>query len=159
LPPIQIIVAMTRDRVIGEKGELPWNLPHDLKLFRQLTIGKTVLMGRTTYQSIGKPLAQRRNIVISRSLAVTQGIELCRTFSEGVNLARSFGHDIFCIGGVEIYRQALPLAERLHISWVDGAFSGDSLFPEFELSDWSETDRRSYTGFTYSTYLRKKNAL
>ena len=157
---IHIIVAMTQDRVIGNAQQLPWSLTEDLQLFRQQTINKTVLMGRTTYQSIGHSLPQRNNIVISRTLTTATGASVCRSFVEGINLAKSFKKDIFCIGGAEIYRQTLPIADLLHISWVEGNFSGDCSFPSFDLEAWCETARQNYTGFTHCTYSRKnRNAL
>lgn len=160
MPPVHIIVAMTQDRVIGNAGRLPWDLPEDLHLFRQQTINKTVLMGRTTYLSIGHPLPQRNNIVISRTLTATAGISVCRSFAEGLTLAKSLAKDIFCIGGAEIYRQALPIADILHISWVEDNFSGDCFFPSFDLRDWCETTSQSCSGFIHCTYTRKNsNAL
>ena len=156
---IHIIVAMNKKRVIGNKGNIPWELPQDLKLFRQLTIGQTVLMGRTTYQSIGQPLAQRQNIVISRSLPETEGIEICSSFAEGIKLANTFSGDIYCIGGRDIYKQALEIAEKLHISWVDSDACGDCFFPGFNLNDWAKTAEQEYPGFIHRTYIRKnKNA-
>ena len=152
---IHIIVAMTQKRVIGNAGHLPWILPEDLQQFRQHTINHTVLMGRATYLSIGHALPQRNNIVISRSLKTTDAISICSSFAEGIDLAQSFAKDIFCIGGAEIYRQALPIADLLHISWVKNNFSGDCLFPPFDLSEWQEATRQNYADFIHCTYTRK----
>lgn len=157
MPCIHIITAMTKDLVIGDKGRLPWSIPEDLKLFRQQTINKTVLMGRTTYLSIGQPLSQRNNIVISRTLSEIDGVSVCNNFAEGITLAKRFGKDIFCIGGEEIYRQALPIANYLHISWVENNISGDCFFPQFDLEEWCETSRLAYSGFFHCTYARRNN--
>jgi dihydrofolate reductase len=155
MPDIHILVAMTQEGVIGSQGQLPWMLPEDLQLFRQLTVGKTVLMGRITYQSIGQPLAHRHNIVISKTLPKTKGIEICSSFSEGIHLAQSFSQDIFCIGGVKIYQQALAIAKKLDVSWVENNASGDCFFPEFDLNEWDETERRVFSGFVHCSYVRK----
>ena len=160
MPAIHIIVAMTKDLVIGNNGQIPWRLPEDLDLFRQMTINQTVLMGRTTYTSIGRPLAQRNNIVISQTLPDTGEITLCNSFTEGITLGKNMKKDIFCIGGKEVYRQALLIADSLHISWVEGNISGDRYFPLFDLSEWHETARQPYPGFVHCSYTRKnKNAL
>ncbi len=156
MPAIHIIVAMTEMRVIGRAGDLPWALPEDLQLFRQQTINNTVLMGRTTYLSIGHALPQRNNIVISRTLKAPDDVSICRSFAEGITLAQRFAKDIFCIGGAEVYRQALPIADWLHISWVEDNFSGDCYFPQFDLDDWYETERQTCSGFVHCTYTRKK---
>ena len=151
---------MTSDRVIAKNGRIPWDIPADIQLFRQQTINKTVLMGRTTYQSIGHPLPQRNNIVLSRTLAATEGVYISQSFTEGINLAQSFATDIYCIGGAEVYRQALPIADVMHISWVQNNFSGDCFFPRFDQHEWQEISRQQHPGFIYCTYRRKKsNAL
>ena len=147
---------MTRDRVIGNTGRLPWTLPEDLQLFRQQTINNTVLMGRTTYLSIGHSLPDRNNIVISRTLPATAGVSVCSSFAEGIKLAKRLDKNIFCIGGAEIYRQALPIADVLHISWVESDFTGDCFFPLFDLCEWHETTRQNYSGFIHCTYTRRK---
>jgi len=153
---IHIIVAMTENRVIGYRGGLPWKLPEDLELFKQLTLGAAVIMGRTTFESIGGALAGRANLVVSRHDIAAEGIVSCRTFSEALVQAGSDNRSIFCIGGAEIYRAALPLADILHISWVEGDYEGDTLFPAFDPEDWQEINRMPFTGFTHVTYRRKK---
>ena len=152
---LHIIVAMTDDRLIGHNNSIPWDLPEDMQLFRQLTLGNTVIMGKKTFNSIGQPLAGRHNIIISSTAATRDIIHLCRSFDEGLKLADSFGHDIFCIGGRGIYQAALPLAATLHISWVAGKFCGDTFFPDFDMTAWQEFSRRDYDGFCYVCYQRK----
>lgn len=155
MPSIHILVAMTRERIIGNKGRIPWSIPKDMQLFRQLTVGKTVLMGRETYQSIGQPLPERHNIVISGRLPQTKGINVCNNFAAGIALAQTFKQDIFCIGGAKIYREALNIAQSLHISWVEEDVAGDCVFPEYDLNAWTETERRPFSGFVHCTYIRK----
>lgn len=151
---IHIIVAMTRDRVIGYRGEIPWSHPEDLQLFRKLTLGHTVIMGRTTYESIGHPLSSRNNIVISRTLRETDGLTICSNFGEGVESAKSLPNEIFMIGGAKIYKEALAIADTLHISWVEDNIAGDCFFPVYDEGDWQENYRQDFPGFTYCRYSR-----
>ncbi|MBI4726867.1 dihydrofolate reductase [candidate division TA06 bacterium] len=150
-----IIVAMTRGRVIGLNGKMPWHIPADLKLFKKLTLGGTVIMGRTTYDSIGKPLPQRNNIIVSATVKELPGATVCPTFEEAVKKAEGFGRDIFFIGGASIYQQALAMADQMHVSWVKQDFEGDTYFPEFDLNRWQETETKEYPEFTHIGYRRK----
>ena len=154
-PEVAIVAAMTRDRVIGLGDRLPWDLPEDLHLFKRLTIGGTVVMGRKTYQSIGQPLPKRQNIVLSRSLTDLPGVIVCNSFTEGLETGRQFGQPVFILGGAELYRKALPIASGLHISWVKGSFAGSVYFPEFDLAEWMVVEEQDYSGFRYVKYLRK----
>ena len=154
-PEVAIVVAMTRDRVIGLGDRLPWDLPEDLHLFKRLTIGATVVMGRKTHQSIGHPLPGRQNIILSRSLTGLPGVMVCNSFTAGLEAASRFGRAVFILGGAELYRKALPLASVLHISWVKEFFHGDVYFPEFDLAEWVVAEELDYSGFRYVKYLRK----
>jgi len=147
---------MTADHLIGADGDIPWQLPDDLQLFKQLTMGQALIMGRTTFESLGRPLPGRDNIVISSTLQATDGIDIYPTFGKGLAAARKLGKDIFFVGGAEIYRAALLLVDRLHISWVEGDFFGDTFFPEIDFTEWEEIERTPHQGFTYTAYLRKK---
>ena len=153
---IHIIAAMTENRLIGHQGKLPWTLPEDLRLFRELTSGGAVIMGRATFESLGGPLPGRDNFVVSSKEIATRGVTSCRSFSDAIALASASGHKLFCIGGAEIYRAALPLANFLHISWVNGEYEGDTFFPAFDLDVWQETNRQPFIGFTHVTYQRKR---
>lgn len=155
MPRIAIIVAMTRDRVIGSDKSLPWSLPEDLILFKRLTMGHTVIMGHRTYSSIGHPLTGRYNIVLSRSLEKLPGVHVCNSFMESLVLAAQQGRPIFVIGGAELYRKALPLSSEMHISWIDEKLTGDTYFPEFDLDDWLIDKEEDYSGFRYHHYRRK----
>lgn len=149
-----IIVAMTRDRVIGKDNQMPWHLPEDLKLFKKLTSGNTVIMGRRTYQSIGKPLPNRNNIVVSGSGMDISGADVCQSLEEAMRKAGEYGQKIFFIGGAEIYRQALPLADFLCVSWLKQDCAGDTKFPEFSKSEWEKLSETDYQDFTNVLYKR-----
>lgn len=154
-PTAAIIAAMDRNRLIGDQDRLPWNRPEDLRLFRQLTEGNTVIMGRRTFESIGAPLADRCNLVISRSLTGRDKLIICRTFAEALREAWKINRPVFFIGGTAVYRKALQIVDQLHISWIEGKFEGDRYFPEFDLDDWLVIEERVYEGFRYVRYRRK----
>lgn len=127
---ISIIVAMAKNRVIGKNGQLPWHLPSDLQRFKQLTMGHALLMGRLTFESIGKPLPGRRTIVVSRNPEYkAAGCEVAISIEAGIQLAGT-AEELFICGGAEIYQQTLPLAERIYLTKLDVAIEGDSYFPE-----------------------------
>lgn len=150
-----IVVAMTRQRVIGRKGRLPWHLPADLRLFRELTTGQTVIMGRETFVSIGRPLPNRRNLVVSRTLPATPGVEICRSFHEALQMAAADGTKTFVIGGEEIYRQALPIAAAMVVSWVREDHAGDTYFPDVDFAAWSAEKIEEYPEFTRVWYKKR----
>lgn len=151
-----ILVAMTREGVIGAGNRIPWHLPEELRLFRQLTLGGTVIMGRKTFASLGRPLAQRRNIVISTTLAETPGIILCRDFPSAVATAEAGEGKIFYIGGRAIYQLALARAELLRISWIPGNPAGDCYFPDFDRSPWRLAAVEDFGTFVHECYLRER---
>lgn len=139
---IALIVAAAENGVIGRGGRLPWRMPSDLKTFRRLTMGKPVVMGRKTYQSIGKPLDGRDNIVVSRDPDFApQGVIICRTLVAGIEAAtacatRRGTDEIMIIGGAEIYRQAMPFAGRIYLSRIAAQPEGDATFPEPDPAEW-----------------------
>ena len=125
---ITIVAACSINRVIGKDNKLIWRVPGDLKRFKEMTTGHTVLMGRKTYESIGRPLANRRNVVISRNPnLVIEGCLNYTNLNESLNL---FKNDLYIIGGEEIYRQTLPYADRVELTLIDKNFEGDAFFPE-----------------------------
>ncbi len=144
---IVLVVARAENGVIGAGGGLPWRLPSDLKHFKALTMGKPVVMGRKTFESIGKPLPGRDNIVVTRNPDFrAQGIILALDFEQAVRVARdlAFGRgvdEIAVIGGADIYAQALPLADAIALTEVHAAPQGDTLFPALETQDWREVAR------------------
>ena len=153
---IHIIVAMTSDRLIGRSGILPWKLPDEMLLFKKLTMGQTIIMGRKTYENIGGALPDRRNIVVSAKTIDDPEVETYPSLAIGLERARELGEKVFCIGGKEIYRESLPLASILHISWIDGTFSGETYFPDFDIKQWQAVNEQRYKNFTYISYQRQK---
>jgi dihydrofolate reductase len=154
-PTIAIIVAMTAARIIGQAGHLPWSIPEDLRLFRRLTLGGTLIMGRRTFRSLPGPLAGRNNLVVSSSLPPQSGISVCRCWCEARQQAILLGQPIWVIGGVELYREALTDVDILSISWVHGEYSGDVSFPPLWQTDWDLLDHEGYQGFTHCRYRRR----
>ncbi len=136
---LAIIVAVAKNGVIGRNNQLPWHLPQDLKYFKAVTLGKPVIMGRKTYESIGRPLPGRINIVISRNSAwVANGVEVAHSFDEAVQVAKRFdASETMIIGGAEIYRSALPAVQRVYLTRVDLTPEGDAFFAELDPAKWS----------------------
>ncbi len=135
-----LVAAIANNGVIGRDGGLPWRLPEDLKHFRALTLGKTVLMGRRTWNSLGKPLTGRDNWVLTRDAAFEA--PGARTFATlDAALAAHEHGELMVIGGAELYRQTLPLAARLELTRVDAEVEGDTLFPEIDNGVWREIAR------------------
>ncbi len=141
---LELVVAASDNDVIGRGNRLPWHLPADLRHFKSLTVGKTVLMGRKTYESIGKALPQRTNIVMSRSAYFAPGdAKVVGAFQDACAVAGS--GPLMVIGGAEIYRQCLPLAARIHLTQVHTRIEdGDTFFSEWRLSPWRETARERF---------------
>ena len=126
---ISIIAAMSDDRVIGREGKLPWHLPADLTRFRSLTMGHTVAMGKRTFESIGHPLPGRKNIIVSRQGGNIEGCQVVRSLSEVIE-AVSGDDELFICGGAELYRDALPVSQRIYLTIVHDSYQGDVYFPE-----------------------------
>ena len=128
---------MTRNRVIGKDGDLPWRLPDDQRFFRRTTLGKPIIMGRKTFEEIGRPLPKRRNIVLSRRGLDAEGVEVATTLEAALALARSDAPgEAFIIGGAEIYSLALPMTDRLYMTLIDAELDGDTWFPDFDTTNW-----------------------
>ncbi|MFH1024889.1 MAG: dihydrofolate reductase [Planctomycetota bacterium] len=154
---IIIIAALASNRVIGRDGKIPWRLPEDLRRFKRLTTGHAVVMGRKTWESIGKPLPDRRNIVISRraDFPLPQGVHRAENFEAALNLCRAAAEtNVFVIGGAEVYRAALPLADEMHLTCLDRAVEGDVVFPEWNPAEWRETGREAFEGGSYRVYMK-----
>ncbi len=134
---IELVVAVSDNDIIGSDGDMPWRLSTDLKRFKALTLGKPVVMGRKTWESLGRPLPGRRNIVITRQTGYrAEGAECAGSLDEALALAEGEGGDIAIIGGGEIYRQALALADRLHVTHVHARLEGDTRFPPITPDIW-----------------------
>jgi dihydrofolate reductase len=138
---ISLIVALSRNGVIGRQNQLPWHLPDDLRHFKQLTVGKPVIMGRKTYDSIGKPLPNRRNIVISRqSHLAIPGCEVADSLATALQLTAT-EPEVMIIGGAQIFAESLPLATDLYLTEIAADIEGDVYFPEFDRTKWQEISR------------------
>ena len=149
---------MTRDGVIGKANALAWNIPEDLQHFKRLTTGHPVIMGRLTFESIGRPLPNRVNIVLSRTQLDIPGVHVCKSFQQAIDLAHAHHQKVFVIGGVRVYEQALTVADRLCVSWVKGQYEGDTYFPDVHWDDFEEIVREEHDAFTYVEYARKPRA-
>lgn len=145
---------MTKENIIGKDNNIPWHISDDLKLFKKNTINNTIIMGRKTYESIGKPLPKRKNIVVSSKLKVDNEVKVCDTFEKAINLAENLGKDIFFIGGNQIYKSALKIADYIYLSLVKGNYSGNVYFPEYDKKDWQMIDSKEYDKFTFIRYRR-----
>lgn len=155
---INIIVAMTKNRVIGKDNHLLWNIKEDMKLFKQKTFEQTVIMGKNTWFSIPekfRPLPHRNNIVVSRSLNTLKGATVCSSVEEAVKKGNEFNKEIFCIGGSMLYESILPLTNILHISWVKENYEGNKYFPEIDFSQWEKIEEKEFEEFIYKKYKRK----
>lgn len=156
---LNLIVAMARNRVIGIDNTLPWHLPEDLKHFKQLTMGHHIVMGRKTYDSIGRPLPGRTTVIVSRDPDYAMaGCLVAHTLDEAVQMCAS-DDQVFFVGGTSLYEQALPLAERLYITEIQADYQGDAHFPEFDPGQWWETARESHVdgaglAYDFVTYDR-----
>ncbi len=145
-----LIVAMAQNRVIGRNNKLPWYLPNDLKYFKQVTMGKPIIMGRLTFESIGKPLPGRVNIVVTRNSEwQAEGVRVSHSLDEACELAASIAqidgqHEVMVIGGDQIYQAALPMVDRLYLTEVHAEVDGDAYFPEFDRESWQEVVREDF---------------
>ena len=157
---LSIIVAMSSNRVIGVNNTLPWHLSEDLKHFKFLTVGHTIIMGRKTYDSIGRALPNRRNIVISRNIEIScEGAEVVHSIENAFSISKNDG-EVFVIGGSNIYEQALHLVDHLYITEIKKSFLGDAFFPEINKSIWIETSREDHIandGLEFSFVNYQKN--
>lgn len=146
---VALIAAMAHNRVIGRANTLPWRLPADMAHFKALTTGHPVLMGRKTFESLGRPLPNRTNIVVTRDRQFQpQGGRVAHSIDAALNIAAEHldndNPEVFVIGGEQLYKQMLPHADRLYLTLVDAEVEGDAWFPDFEWHEWREVDRRTH---------------
>lgn len=140
---ISIVVARTKNKVIGKDNQMPWHLPVDLAWFRQNTVGKPVIMGRKTYESIGRLLPKRPNIILSRSGFEVEGAYSATSLEQAVELAKSFANtdEIMIIGGGELFKQAIPKADKLYLTEIQAEIEGDTFF-EFDEENWQLSEEK-----------------
>ena len=161
---ISLIVAMASNRVIGLNNQMPWHISADLKKFKKITLGSPILMGRKTYESIGRPLPGRTNIIISRNPSYRQ--PNCLVFND-INKALescSEANEVFVIGGADFYKSMLKVADTLYLTQIHQEFLGDTFFPELDASQWAEVEREdvqydSDVAFSYSFLKLEKRKL
>lgn len=154
---LSIIAAMSENYVIGKENQLPWHLPADLKHFKNITWGKPILMGRKTYESIGKPLPGRRNIIITRNPEFqAEGCEITHSLEQALSLVKDSA-EVMVIGGAQLFAQALPQASRMYLTIIHHYFDGDCFFPHWDAKQWQEVEREDFAageGFSYGfSYL------
>jgi dihydrofolate reductase len=161
-PRISIIVAYAANRIIGSRGQMPWRLPEDLKRFRQITMGHAIVMGRKTWESIGRLLPGRHHVIISRRPGYTvPGATVVASLGDAI-AACADESDVFIIGGGEIYRLALPLSDRIYATEIEGSFEGDAFFPLPDMAIWKETrrepgrDENSSMRYSFVTFDRDR---
>lgn len=150
---ISLIAAMTRaDHVIGYQGSMPWHLPADLAWFKQRTLGKPIIMGRKTWQSLGRALPNRRNIVVSNSYTGSMpNVDVVPTPEAAINLVAN-SPEIMIIGGAQLYAHFLPQAQRLYLTFIEAQLIGDTFFPNFNAHDWQLIEEKSYLADQQNPY-------
>lgn len=150
-----IVAAVGRNGVIGVDGGLPWKIPEDLARFKRLTMGHSLLMGRETFESIGRPLPGRINIVLSRRRDwAHDGVEVAHSLDDALAVASAAETDAFVSGGAQVYAEALAVAGRMELTEVEAEPEGDTWFPEVDWSQWHEVSRSDQQGFSFVTYDR-----
>lgn len=152
---LYLIAAMDKNRLIGQNGKMPWHIPQDLKLFKQLTTGHIIVMGRKTYESIGKPLPDRINIVISRKAEIIEGCLVFDSIIKAVQYGENQDRKLFFIGGAEIYSQIANIVSYMFISKIKGSYNGDTYFPDIDFNEFDIEDKMDYTDFELIKYKRK----
>lgn len=151
---VTLIAALGRNRVIGADGTMPWHLPEDLKHFKATTMGHPMVMGRKTFDSIGRPLPGRRTIVITRNPQWRHSdVETAHSLADALGLA-GVAEEVFVIGGGEIFAQAMPFAQRMVLTEIDSSPEGDAFFPAWDPDEWQEVEREQHEGFAFVTYER-----
>lgn len=149
---ISLIAALTPEHVIGNNQSLPWHLPADLKHFKSVTLGKSIIMGRKTFESIKKPLPGRHNIIISHQKQfAAPGAHVVHNLNEALNLAKN-ETEVFIIGGATLYEQTLPLAHFLYLTLIHATIAGDVYFPFFNRNEWEEIDCQHFSADEQNAY-------
>ena len=155
---INLIVAMTKNHVIGNDNTLVWDLKDDLAVFRKKTDGQTVIMGKKTWDSLPaqfRPLPNRNNIVLDWEQYDLEGAIVCTSIKSSIEKAKEFGKEIFCIGGASVYKAFLPFVDTVHISWVKEDYTGNVLFPEVDFLEWKEVESEDFADFVHKKYIKK----
>ena len=144
-PRLSMVVALARNRVIGADGKIPWHLPNELQLFKSVTMGHHIIMGRKTYESIGRLLPGRTTVIVTRQKDYSiSGAKIAHTLEQAITLCNG-DSEIFVIGGGELYRAAMPMADRLYLTVVDAEPAGDTQMPEFNATEWRLQSTKQYS--------------
>jgi dihydrofolate reductase len=154
---VTLVAAIARNGVIGADGGIPWHLPDDQRRFKELTIGHVLVMGRVTYESIGRPLPGRTTVVVTRSAGVgagDDGVLVAPSVAEALALAATVDEEVFVVGGTRVYEEALPFADRLELTWVDAEPEGGARFPAVDWAAWREVTREEHEGWSAVSYAR-----
>lgn len=159
---LKMIIAMDKHRLIGNQNQLPWHLPNDLSYFKKMTLNQTVVMGRKTFESLGKALPERENIVFTRNRDwKASGVKCCCHIETILEKAQK--EDVFIIGGAELCQAFLPYTKKLYITLVEGDFEGDTYFPDINKKEWElnsevkgKLDEKNIYPHSFLTYVRKK---
>ncbi|WP_020060713.1 dihydrofolate reductase [Bacillus sp. 123MFChir2] len=161
---ISLLVAMDKNRLIGKENQLPWHLPADLAYFKKVTMGHPIIMGRKTFESIGRPLPGRTNIILTRNPNYEmEGCKVIHSINDVKKMDEQMNEELFVIGGAEIFKEVLPFADRLYITKIEEVFEGDTFFPEINYNEWEEisvtqgvTDEKNPYTYAYHVYGRMK---
>jgi dihydrofolate reductase len=152
-----IIAALDQNRIVGNKNRMPWHISEDFKHFKSTTLNHPIIMGRKTFESIGsKPLPKRPHVIVSRTMPESSQVDVSRSLEDAIDKAKTYADEVFICGGVEIYKQAIPLSDHMILSHIDGEHEGDAYFPEFDETEWHILKKDVRTGFTIVYYERKK---
>jgi dihydrofolate reductase len=157
---VTLLAAVARNGVIGVDGGLPWHLPDELALFKRLTLGHVLVMGRRTYESVGRPLPGRTTVVVTRNpdWRAAEGVLRAGGVGEALELASRLDEEVFVVGGAQVYAEALASADRLALTFVDSEPQGDTTFPDVDWSQWRAVGRRQGDGWEHVTYERVGSA-
>jgi dihydrofolate reductase len=154
---IVLVAAVADNGVIGNAGEIPWRIPEDMRHFREVTTGHPVLMGRVTYESIGRPLPGRTNIVVTRDPSwSTDGVRIVGSVQEGLDLAREAGGDVMVIGGAQVYEAVMGRADVQILTEVHRSPEGDTFYPVYDRGEWAETRREPHDGYDFVWLERRQ---
>lgn len=152
---ISLVVAIAEDGVIGKGGQLPWHISEDLRHFKKVTMGKPVVMGRRTWESIGRPLPGRLNIVVTRrSDFAAPGAVVVNSLEAALKHASAGAEEAAIIGGAQLYVEALPIADIIYLTEIKAVFDGDTFFPKWERSEWREVSREDHAGNPSYSFVR-----
>ena len=160
--PFKAIAAMSLNRVIGNENKIPWHLPEDFQFFKKMTTGHVIVMGRKTFESIGRPLPNRTTIVLTRGSFSFPGVQTCPGLAQLTADPAIANREVFICGGAEIYKQSIAWANRLYLTLVDAEVTADTFFPPFDEGDWQErecvfhtADEKNQFPFTFKLLVRK----